>query len=168
MADVKFTDNSDEAISEMNEAVRAALEAIGQQAVTHARQNVEAAGRVKTGAAGLMGSISHEVVGSEEAVYIGTNLEYAAYHELGTGKFADNGGRPGWWVYVPGSPGGGKNSGKIYSYEEAKRIMAILQSQGIDAHMTEGIRPIHFLRNAVQDHIDEYKAISEQVIKSHQ
>ena len=46
-----------------------------------------------TGIAGYIGgtlrnSIAHQVVADENAVYVGTNVEYAPYVELGTSKMA--------------------------------------------------------------------------------
>lgn len=140
MADVRFTDNSDDAISEMREAIQAALEAVGQQAVSYAKSNITEAGRVDTGA--LRNSISHLVDMGEEAVYIGTNQEYAVFNELGTG------------IYLDG--GGGRQT--PWSYQDAKG----------NWHRTSGMPPTHFLKRAAQDHADEYAAIAEQVIKSHQ
>ena len=43
--------------------------------------------------------------------------------------------------------------------------MAILQSKGIDAHMTKGIKPIHMLKNAVEKNEKEYVQIIEQHLK---
>lgn len=140
MSTVEFKDNSQAAISAMSEAVAAALEAIGQQAVSHAKENITEAGRVDTGA--LRNSVSHVVATAENAVYVGTNQEYAAFNEYGTG------------VYLEG--GGGRQT--PWAYQDAKG----------NWHRTSGMRPIHFLRNAVQDHTDEYQQISEQVIKQHQ
>lgn len=140
MADVKLIDNSDEAIEAMHTAVEAALEAIGQQAVSHAKQNITEAGRVDTGA--LRNSVSHLVATDENAVYVGTNQEYAVFNELGTG------------IYLDG--GGGRQT--PWAYQDAKG----------EWHRTSGMPPIHFLKNAVQDHTDEYKSISETVIKAHQ
>jgi HK97 gp10 family phage protein len=140
MADVRFIDNSDEAIEAMKTAVEAALEAVGQQAVSHAKQNITEAGRVDTGA--LRNSVNSLVVMDEEAVYVGTNQEYAIYNELGTG------------VYLDG--GGGRQT--PWSYQDAKG----------NWHRTRGMRPIHFLKNAAQDHADEYIQIAEQTIKQHQ
>ena len=77
---------------------------------------------------------------SEEAVYIGTNTKYAIYNEYGTGIYAEGGkGRKSPWVYK-GSDG--------------------------KTHVTRGMKPLHFLRNAVQDHKDEYKAIAEKYLKN--
>ena len=137
MSDVTITDNSDEVLDAMTRAVLASLEAVGQQAVTHAKQNITEAGRVDTGA--LRNSVSHAVDRGENAVYIGTNQEYAVFHELGTG------------IYLEG--GGGRQT--PWSYQDAKG----------EWHRTRGIRPIHFLKNAAADHSDEYIAIMEKTMK---
>ena len=97
----RLINNADIIKRELENGVIAGLEAIGQQAETHAKQNVAAAPRVDTGR--LMNSIAHEVRTAEDAVYIGTNVEYAVYNEYGTGKYGENGGTGGgWWVYVTG------------------------------------------------------------------
>lgn len=75
---VKVVDNSQIFINAKNEAVAAALEAIGLTAERHAKEKCP----VDTGR--LRNSISHAVSESEQAVYIGTNVEYAAYVEMGT------------------------------------------------------------------------------------
>ena len=137
MADVTIIDNSEEVLDAMTAAVLASLEAVGQQAVSHAKQNITEAGRVDTGA--LRNSVSHQVEMGENAVYIGTNQDYAIYHELGTG------------IYLEG--GGGRQS--PWSYKDANG----------NWHRTRGIRPIHFLKNAVANYADEYKQIIEQTMK---
>ena len=137
MAEVTITDNSDEVKAALGESIEAALEAIGQQAVSHAKANVTEAGRVNTGA--LRNGISHEVDSGEGAVYIGTNAAHAAFNELGTG------------IYLEG--GGGRQT--PWSYQDAAG----------NWHRTRGMRPIHFLKNAAADHTDEYMAIAKQQLK---
>ena len=53
-------------------------------------------------------------------------------NELGTGRYAEGGGRTTPWKYI-GSDG--------------------------EWHLTSGITAVHFLRNAIQDHIGEYEQI---------
>ena len=161
----RLINNADIVRREMEQAVRAGLEAIGQQAESHAKQNVTAAGRVDTGH--LRNSIAHEVRTAEDAVYIGTNVSYGKYVEYGTGKYGDFPTGDGWWVYVTGGDGGGgfARKGKRYTFERAKQIVAILRSKGLDAHMTQGMKPTHYLRNAAADHTDEYAGIMEKHIK---
>lgn len=73
---VKFTDNSDKVLDEFDNAIEAALEEIGLTAEGHAKKKCP----VDTGR--LRNSISHDV--KEKTAYIGTNVEYAPYVELGT------------------------------------------------------------------------------------
>lgn len=78
--DVKLTDNSEEILKAAYDAFAAGLEAIGLVAEGYAKELCP----VDTGR--LRNSISHEA--DEEAVYIGTNVEYAPYVELGTSRMA--------------------------------------------------------------------------------
>ena len=64
---VTFNDNSDEVLEAFNAACLRALERCGSQAEGYAKDLVP----VDTGA--LRNSISHKVVDSEPAAYIGTN-----------------------------------------------------------------------------------------------
>ena len=75
---VDYTDNSQQILSALEKGKRNALTAIGATAETYAKQETP----VDTGR--LRNSISHSVDG--EAAYIGTNVEYAPYLELGTKK----------------------------------------------------------------------------------
>ena len=136
--DVKITDNSDKVLSALKEKIEAALEAIGNQAVSHAKQEITQAGRVDTGA--LRNSISHQVAMGEESVYFGTNQSYAIYHEMGTGIYAEGGGgRQTPWFYV-----------------DAKG----------EGHWTRGVKPVHFLKNAAANHLEEYSSIAETIFKN--
>ena len=160
----QLINNKSQVERELQDAIEAALEAIGQQAESHAKGNITSAGRVDTGH--LRNSIAHEVRSSEDAVYIGSNLDYAVYNELGTGIYADGGSTgSGWWVYVAGGAKSSEHHGKRYDEAKARQIVAILRSKGLDAHMTQGMKPIHFLRDAAQNHSAEYKAIAEAQLK---
>lgn len=88
------SDNTDEILRDLETKVQAALEACGQQAVSHAKQNITAAGRVDTGA--MRNSVNHLV--EDDTCYVGTNNEYATYNELGTGIYF-GGGRTSPWSY---------------------------------------------------------------------
>ena len=78
MVDVNFTNNADDILRLLEKGKRNALTAIGATAETHAKK----ATPVDTGR--LRNSISHSVDG--EAAYIGSNVEYAPYVELGTSR----------------------------------------------------------------------------------
>ncbi len=73
--DVIIVDNSEKFIRAMRDGVEAALEAIGNQAVSNAKHIITTESRVDTG--NLRNSINHQVEMDEEAVYVGTNVEYA-------------------------------------------------------------------------------------------
>lgn len=127
-------DNSSQVLQALYWQAQAALEACGQQAVSHAKKNITQASRVDTGA--MRNSITHKVVASEYACYVGTNIEYGIYNELGTGIYAEGGrGRKTPWTYV-----------------DAKG----------EGHRTVGMKPIHFLKNAIQDNKSEYEQIIKQ------
>lgn len=149
--DIKITDNSGEVMRAFKNQLQIALEAVGTQAESHAKQVISDSlvygktdltkygekdnSRVDTGR--LRNSVAHTVVQSE--VYIGTNLEYAPYHELGTGIYASQpGGRQTPWVYYD-------RKGKV--------------------HRTRGLYPIHFLKKAASEHTEEYKKIIEKIMK---
>ena len=70
-----YKDNTDEVLSKMEKAIERGLEAIGMTAEGHAKKITP----VDTGR--LRNSISYAT--DDEAAYIGTNVEYAPYVELG-------------------------------------------------------------------------------------
>lgn len=82
MADVRITDNSDEVLKALGEQLGIALEAVGLKAEGYAKRLAP----VDTGR--LRNSITHAVDMDEDKVYIGTNVEYAPYVEMGTVKTA--------------------------------------------------------------------------------
>ena len=132
--DVKFTDNSEKALDEFKSAVRRALERCGSQAEGYAKDLTP----VNTGR--LRNSISHtvDVNDDESAAYIGTNLEYAAYVELGTGIYT-SGGSPTPWVY---------------------------QDDNGNWHWTRGNHAQPFLKPAVADHAQTYRNIIKEELKN--
>ena len=136
--DIRMDDHSEEVLAILKDQILLGMEAVGQEAEGNAKDNLTAFPRVDTGR--LRNSVSHAVEGEEQAVYIGTNVEYGVYVEYGTGKYADNGqGRQTPWAY-----------------KDAKGVW----------HWTAGMKPSHFLRNSVADHGDRYKAILEAALKA--
>ena len=75
-------DNTEEASRGIVRAIDRALEEIGLAAEGYAKR----ACPVDTG--NLRNSITHAVEGSEDAVYVGTDVEYAPYVEMGTRRTA--------------------------------------------------------------------------------
>lgn len=129
---IRFENNSGEVISTMQEAAIRALEKCGLTAEEYAKRLAP----VDTG--NLRNSITHQVDDGEGAVYIGSNVEYATYVELGTGKYAE-GGRPTPWVY-----------------QDAKG----------NWHWTAGNPAQPFLKPAVADHAQTYRNIIENEMKN--
>ena len=129
--DINITDNSGEILRELENKKAAALEAVGISAEGHAKLLTP----VDTGR--LRDSMTHSVKGDD--VYIGTNVEYAMWLELGTGIYASDGkGRQSPWGYYD-------RNGKY--------------------HVTRGTRPRHMLKKAASEHTEEYKRIIENQMK---
>jgi phage gpG-like protein len=80
--DLKIEVHRDELYQALEPALERGLTAIGMTGERYAKENIVANGSVVTGR--LLNSISFAVDG--EDVYIGTNVEYAPYVELGTSR----------------------------------------------------------------------------------
>ena len=131
---VVFNDYSADVLNEFHDAVLRALERCGEQAEGYAKDLAP----VNTGEG--RNSISHKVDESEPAVYIGTNLDYMIYQELGTGKYAeDGGGRPTPWVY---------------------------QDDNGNWHWTAGNPAQPFLAPAVKEHTQTYRNIIKDELEN--
>ena len=76
---IETKDNTQEVLSAMEKAIKNGLEAIGLTAERYAKKNLYPGHGLDTGR--LRNSISHAT--DKEAAYIGTNVEYALYVELG-------------------------------------------------------------------------------------
>lgn len=129
--DINITDNSNEILKELGDKTLQILEAIGLTAEAYAKMLTP----VDTGR--LRNSITHAVKGDE--VYIGTNVEYGIWHELGTGVYA--------------SDGNGRKS--PWAFQDSKGVW----------HYTKGVKPKHMLKKAASEHNSEYKAIIEAILK---
>lgn len=162
---IEITDNSGKVKEELEAAVLRALEKCGLTAEGYAKQlcpvdtgllrnsithalsgqppaissykadKPDKSGKTKTGS--YSGSATAGS-GGEVSVYIGTNVEYSAYQELGSGQHYV-GGRPTKWTY-----------------EDAKG----------QHHMTGGNTAKPFLKPAVADHVSTYKGIIEGELKN--
>ena len=131
---VKFYDYSVNVKSAIKEKALAFLKEIGGEIRSQASRNSR---RVSSHTAG---SFEYKIDKENMAVHIGSNYWNAIYEEFGTGEHAINGdGRKGYWIFVKsnGAPRDPKG-GKTYTKKEARRIMAILRSKGIEAYYTNG------------------------------
>ena len=150
MSAFEIRDNSQQALAEISKITNIALKVIAKQAESYAKLNVTDASREgidltqhgeydnsRVDRGQLRNSITGVVV--DGAAYIGSNIPYAPYHELGTGIYASQpGGRQSPWVYY---------NRKLGQYMK-----------------TNGLYPLHFLKNSVANHLDEYKRIFEEIL----
>lgn len=162
---VEIKDNREIVFDAMSEALRRGLEKIGftiegyakklcvvdtgllRNSITHALSGCATAistyradrakgnNPIKTGE--YSGIAPEETETSKLMVYIGTNVEYAPYIELGTGN-QTSGGRPTKWTYK--------------------------DDKG--THMTGGRPAKPFLKPAVQNHKDQCRQILEDELKN--
>ncbi len=138
---VEFTisaDNSEAVLQELSTKLEASLEAWGIQGVGAVQDIITSESRIDTGA--MRNSISYQVDLNDQSVMIGTNIEYAIYHELGTG------------IYLEG--GGGRQT--PWAYQDANG----------EWHRTRGIKPIHMLKNGVSGSVEDFKSIANDILKS--
>jgi HK97 gp10 family phage protein len=134
---ITINDNSANISAAIKGAIDRALERIGLEAEGNAVDKITDNDSVDTG--NLRNSITHKVDAAEDKVYVGTDVEYGVYVELGTGIHAEGGGgRPTPWVYQ--------------------------DSKG-DWHHTRGQEPKPYLRPAAKDHIRDYANILEDELK---
>ena len=122
---VEYTDNSDSVLAAFKQQIESALEKCGATGEGYAQ------GLVPVDTSNLKQRINHIVDVSAKKVYIGTNVDYALYVEMGTGIYAA-GGRPAPWVYK--------------------------DSKG-EWHRTRGQHAQPFIKPAVSDHEGTYKIL---------
>lgn len=150
VVEYKFEDNKKEVMEAMQSQVYGWLQAIGEDAADTSASLLYRIPVVDTGR--LAGSISwatRENNGGESApqgtpedysVYIGTNVEYAIYHEYGTGAYASNG-------------------------SNAKKIPWAFQDSNGEWHYTRGVKARHYIQFGITAHKGEYKSLLEQYLK---
>lgn len=161
----RLEDHSEEVLKAMNGAVLRGLEKCGLVAEGYAKKLVNSPGKKGTGY--LRNSITHTVSMEEKAMYIGSDVEYASFIEVGTGVYGPAH-TSGYWVYVVGGKKHeSKNPGKRYTLEEAKRIVAMLRSQkpSVEAYYTNGQPAKPFIKPAVADNADKYMKILRDELK---
>lgn len=123
----------------------------------------------------LANSIKTELI-NDTTASVGTNKEYAIYVHEGTGLYAKGEtSRPkgSYWIYIKKPTGeydmykeNHSGQGKIYwDLNEAKRAMAILQSKGLDAHITQGRPANPFLTKALEEQQANFDEVLQQIIK---
>lgn len=158
---VVFEDYSVECKNAIKEKAIIFLEEVGGELRSRTQRN----SRRKTSK--TADSYEYKVDEGQQAVHVGSNYDNAIWEELGTGEYAVNGdGRKGWWVYVTGGSSSSSSSSKGKSYSspaQAKRAVAILKEQGLDAHMTKGKTANRPLLKAYQSFKSGIIARAEQI-----
>lgn len=158
---VEFEDNRVKVKGALNDAAIQFLEEAAGEIKSAAMRNSDFAPR------SLKGSWQHVVNEAELEATIGHPKELAIWMEMGTGEYALNkDGRKGYWVYVKGNSGTKeKKPGQTLTLNEAKRRMAYLQDEGLDAHVTNGHKPIRMLHNAFETNKAKIIKRAEQILK---
>lgn len=134
---IDLTDNGPIVREEFEAACLRALTRCGMQAETFAKLLCSGF-KQEFSTGNLRNSITFRVHNNGREVHIGTNVSYAAYVELGTGKYYP-GGRPTPWVYQ--------------------------DAQG-KWHMTHGRKPHPYLKPALADHVQTYQNIIQDELKN--
>lgn len=134
----EIKDNSPKVIAAFKNAIERGLWAIGAASEGHAKDKITQAPAVDTGR--LRNSIAHSEDMSDNSVYIGTNVEYGIWVEVGTGIYASDGqGRKDAWAFL-GSDG--------------------------KWHLTHGVKPVHYLQDAATNHPAEYENIMKNSLEN--
>ena len=158
-AKVEFQDFSVKVKDALEEAAIQWLEEAAGEVKSQAIRNSDFSKDVKN-------NWKHVVNESQKVATIGNTLELAIWTELGTGEYALEGkGRKGYWVYVKGNSSVKESQpGRARTLEEAKRAVAILRDQGLEAYYTKGQRPRRMLHNAFESKKAAIIRRAEQVL----
>lgn len=113
---------------------------------------------------------SYRVDESKKEAVVGNNLEPSLWVEFGTGEHALHGdGRKGYWIYVNDGSAPGQSytykGGKSYTLAEAKEVVAMMRSKGIDAHYTKGQRPHRPFQQAYNSLKNPLKKRAQEIFK---
>lgn len=146
--EVKFEDHKEEVLAAAKEKIYGWLQAVGEDAASTAANVLTMTDTIDSGR--LKNSINwatQESYGDGDApqatpeansVYIGTNVDYAVWHEFGTGKYAESGGRQTPWMF---------------------------QDKDGEWHWTHGVPAKHYIQFGMTAHQSEYKNMLEQAMK---
>ena len=132
-------DNTEEILSELEEKTDIALTMVGIKVEKFAKALCPVGTPESTGKKGYRGGTLRNSITfevSDSVLEVGSNVEYAPYVELGTGPHFE---APPEWEQFESSKGSGVGGGYV--------------------------KPRPFLRPAVLDHINEYEALIEKVLK---
>ena len=138
---VEFHDFTIKCQNAIDDAINGVLAECAGEVISQTKRNSRVSG---TAGSRTKNSFEYKVDEGSHTAYMGSSYENAIWEEFGTGEHAipeGGGGRSGYWVFVKGSDGKTSRSGKSYSLKEAKQIMAIMRSKGLEAFYTNGKKP---------------------------
>lgn len=147
---VKFEDYSLDVKAEINDISIAWLHENAEEIKSQAQRNTSQEGWTSSERAQLRGSYNTLIIGEAGKAQIGSPLEQAYWEEWGTGEHAAHGdGRKDWWIYTPGSSGGGGESTHYKTREEAEQMAAYIREKyKKEAIVTNGREPNYTLEKA--------------------
>lgn len=151
--EIKIEDHSAEFLALFNQASEAGLEAIGNQAVSHAKQKLNRAPkRIDTGL--LRNSITYAIAGKGAAQHI-----YKADRRKKDSKGKRTGPMPSPQIYSGVAPSSGPDDKTVYIGSNTS--YAVYVHEG-----TRKMAPNRFLKNAIEGHGNEYKQILEDHLRN--
>ena len=149
MSSVDITDNTGQFKEALERAMARALEIIGGKAETYAK-GLTPVGTVESThiehyiGGTLRNNITHTV--DDNTVIVGTNVEYAPYVELGTGKEYQP---PPEWIEFKAKQGSGRDRW-------------FWQDMNGDWHVGYPRKGVHMIQQAMENHLDEYKNVIDK------
>lgn len=160
---IEFQDNSIKVKAVLDESMVAFLYEVAGELEAQAKENMP------TGHwnSQIKNAWGYKVDEEKGIAYVGNPLESSLWVEFGTGEYALNGdGHKGYWVYInDGENHSASYDGKSYTKDEARRVVAMLRTDGYDAHYTKGQHPKRPLFNAFTTKKDSLKNRLAQILK---
>lgn len=157
---IEVVDHTAECIAAKNQAVLKALEAIGMQAESYAKRNLTASGHIDTGL--LRNSIAHAVSGeipkangstSYKATKVNSKYSWREAARDENGKKIRREGE-----YTLPTPDDDINKKTVY-------VGSNVEYASIIEYGTDRIAPTHYIKNALDNHLDAYAKIVKLYLK---
>lgn len=140
-----LTDNTNLVLNALDEQIEQALIAVGAMVETHAKLPVASGGNMPVDTGRLKNSITFAVAGQPAHT-----KKYSADTKIKNDKLAK-----AYTGKAPADPGGKPRSVYVGSNVEYAEIVE---------NGTSGRKARHYLRNAVNDHMEEYKSLAEKAL----
>lgn len=156
--EVKIEDHSNEFWAAFNQATDAAMEAIGHEAASHAKQNLNRdPKRIDTGL--LRNSITYAIAGKGAAQHI-----YKADRRKKDSKGNRTGPMPSPRIYSGVAPADGANEKTVYIGSNVEYAQWVHEGHGLPNGGR--VAPNRFLKDAVTKYHDEYQRILRKYLEN--